>query len=506
MQKILAAHQIRHLDEQTIREEPIASLDLMERASLAFVQAFRAQFSDLDRPITILCGDGNNGGDGLAIARRLHELSYEVFVLRARMGNTPSPDNATNWERLQAKRVIACQELTAGDPLPELPASGILIDGLLGSGLSRPVTGYWAGLIDHLNTLDQLRIAIDIPSGLFVDQPTTGSALQAAYTFTFQVPKLAFFAPENAPYVGEWQVLDIGLLPSALAAAVTKNYYVQLPDVAALLKTRGRFDHKGTFGHALIVAGSYGKIGAAILSARAALRAGCGLVTVHLPRCGYEIMQIAFPEAMVQVDRHQFICTQVPQPDTYSAIGIGPGIGTNPVTQAGLHQLLEQSSAPLVLDADALNILGLQPSWQTLLPANSILTPHPKEFERLFGPTANSFERWERLRHEAQRLQCYILLKGGYSAIATPTGEVYFATVGNPGMGTAGAGDVLTGIVTGLLAQGYPVETAILLGVCLHGLAGDLAAEAQQMESLIAEDIIQYLGAAFGALRRIGEV
>jgi ADP-dependent NAD(P)H-hydrate dehydratase / NAD(P)H-hydrate epimerase len=503
MQKILSAHQIRQLDELTIREAPITSLDLMERASLAFVEAFRAQFPDLNRPITVLCGDGNNGGDGLVIARRLHELSYEVTVLRARMGSTPSPDNAANWDRLQAKRVIACRELAAGDPWPELPPGGILIDGLLGSGLSRPVTGYWAELIDHLNTLDQLGIAIDIPSGLFADQPTTGSVLQAAYTFTFQVPKLAFFAPEHAPYVGEWRVLDIGLLPRALAEAATSNYQVQLPDVAALLKTRQRFDHKGTFGHALIVAGSYGKIGAAILSARAALRAGCGLVTVHLPRCGYEIMQIAFPEAMVQVDRHQYICTKIPQPGAYSAIGIGPGIGTSPVTQAGLHNLLEQSTAPLVLDADALNILGLQPSWQTLLPANSILTPHPKEFERLFGPTANSFARWELLRTQAQRLQCYLLLKGGNAAVATPTGEIYFATVGNPGMGTAGAGDVLTGIVTGLLAQGYPPETAILLGVCLHGLAGDLAAEAQQMESLIAEDIIQYLGAAFGALRRM---
>lgn len=503
-QKILSASQIRALDQQTIALEPISSIDLMERASRAFVKQFCKDFKETEQHILIIAGPGNNGGDALAVARMLHEAAYHVSVIVANFGQRTS-DQQQNLQRLKDKRVIPLSIIQADDELPKLEGVNIFIDGLFGAGLNRPVSGYWATLLDHLNQAPVVSVAIDVPSGLYIDQASTGSILRADYTYTFQLPKLAFFAPENADYLGKWTVLDIGLYQEALAAKHSSNYHFPSSATANLLKKRGRFDHKGTFGHALIIAGSYGKIGAAILSARAALRAGCGLVTTHLPVCGYPIMQIAFPEAMVQVDRHREVFTTPPDLTTYAAVGIGPGLGTNALTKAALLNVLENTEQPLVLDADALNILGEHPSWQAHIPPDSILTPHPKEFARLFGEQANSFDCWQTLREQAQRLQCYILLKGGNSVVATPQGDLNFLTVGNPGMGTAGAGDVLTGVLCGLLAQGYSSVDTLLLGVCLHGIAGDIAAAEQEMESVIAEDIINYLGRAFAKLRKDNE-
>lgn len=500
--KIITAQQTQALDQQTIQREPISSIDLMERASRAFFHAFQQHFGTTDRRVYVLCGPGNNGGDGLAVARMLHEAAYEVVVWRVIIGRS-SADHEVNLQRLRDKRVIPIQEYSAESQLPIPEAGAILIDGLFGSGLNRPISGVWGDWIEQLNTQQISRIAIDVPSGLMADQASTGSILQAEHTFSFQLPKQAFFAPENARYLGHWQVLDIGLSATALEETPCRNYYFPAEAAKDLLQKRGRFDHKGTYGHTLLIAGSHGKLGAAILCAKAALRAGCGLVTVQVPTCGYTILQIAFPEAMVIVDPHEEIFTSPPSLAPYQAIGLGPGLGTNWLTRKGLHELLQDANQPLVLDADALNILGQQKDWQLDIPKNSILTPHPKEFERLFGPSSDSFDRWALLREQAQRLACYILLKGGNTVIATPNGNLFFLTVGNPGMATAGAGDVLTGIISGLLAQGYTPESATLLGAILHGTAGNIAAETQQMESLIAEDIIQHLGAAFRQIRSL---
>ena len=500
--KIISAEQTRFLDQQTIVTEPISSIDLMERASRAFTTAFEDDYRPSYRKTYILCGPGNNGGDGLAIARMLHEAAFEVEVWLAEIG-AASTDHQENLDRLRVEAVVPIHLLTKGTPFPALPPKSILIDGLFGSGLNRPIEGYWADLINYLNEQPISRIAIDVPSGLRADEASSGAIVKAEQTYTFQLPKLAFFAPENAVSVGRWQVLNIGLSAAALADLSTPNHYFPLHAAPILVKDRGRFDHKGTFGHSLIIAGSHGKIGAATLSAKAALRAGCGLVTVQVPACGYTIMQLAFPEAMVLVDPHQEIFTSPPDLAGYQAIGIGPGLGTNWLTRQALRELLEQAQSPLVLDADALNILGLHPEWQPLIPKDSILTPHPKEFERLFGPTSNSFERWQLLGEQAQRLGCYVVLKGGNTVLASPNGQLHFFTLGNPGMGTAGSGDTLTGILCGLLAQGYTPEDAAVLGLCVHGLAGDLACAEQEMEGLIAEDILNNLGRAFSQLRQM---
>ncbi len=500
--KIISASQTKELDQYTIENEPISSLELMERASSCFVNWFTKQFPDLDQPIHIFCGPGNNGGDGLAIARLLHQRMYTIHLYLCQIGKSRSDDFISNLERLPPRSNIPVIEIEKDTELPKLADRALVIDAIFGSGLNRPIAGYWAQLVESLNKSTNGIISVDIPSGLFADRTTSGSAIQAQYTFSFELPKLAFLFPQNQKFTGQWVVRSIGLSQTFLEQIKTPFYYLDREMIVAILHRRGRYDHKGTFGHALIVAGSYGKVGAAILAARSCLRSGAGLVTVHAPKCAYEILQISIPEAMVSIDRHQFFFSQVPKLDRYNSIGIGCGLDQGLTVVDGLIQTLEAAKRPMVIDADALNILGKNPDKLKLIPRGSILTPHPKEFERLFGQTEDDFARNDLQRNQSQKMGVYIVLKGANTCISTPEGDCYFNCTGNPGMATAGSGDVLTGILTGLLAQGYtPLQTTIL-GVYLHGLAGDLAAQELEHESLIASDIISHLGKAFQELKR----
>ena len=501
--KIFTAEQIRQLDAYTIENEPIASIDLMERAALAFTYWFTEQFPETGSPIHIFCGPGNNGGDGLAIARMLHHRFYDTTVYRCRIGSSTSEDFDVNLGRLPAHGGVPVHDIEKNGRFPELSQGAILIDGIFGSGLNRPVEGFWAELLEHLNQQAATRVAIDIPSGLFADQPTEGATFHADYTFSFETPKVAFFFPENQQRVGSWTARSIGLHPSAIEATPTPYHFANQAFIQPLLKPRSQYDHKGTFGHALLLAGSYGKMGAAVLSSRACLRAGAGLVSVHVPKCGYEIIQASVSEAMANIDRHQFLFSEAPELEGYAAIGIGCGLGQKKVTRKALLGLLKKARQPLVIDADALNILGKHQKWQQYIPKGSILTPHPKEFERLFGKTSNGFERNELQRKKARELGIHIVLKGAHTCIAAPDGTCFFNSTGNPGMATAGSGDVLTGIITGILGQGYAPMEAALLGVFLHGLAGDLAAEELGQEAMIAGDITKKLGAAFKLTREL---
>ena len=473
----------------------------MERASRAFTERFTTHYPDTDRPVYVCCGTGNNGGDGLVIARLLYQRAYPITILRCHVSEQASEDFATQWERLPTRDAIEVLNIHPDDPLPTLPEETLLIDALFGTGLSRPVRGYWARLLEHLNQMQLTRVAVDVPSGVFTDRHTDGVSFRAHQTLTFQLPKLAFLLPENTDRIGDWEILDIGLSTAHLAQLETNHYLLTETEVGSLLKRRGKYDHKGTFGHALMVCGSHGKVGAATLSARAALRSGAGLVTIHAPRCAYDILQISFPEAMVRTDQHQTCITEVGSVDSYAAIGVGCGIGTNELTHVALLDLLQRSQQPLVIDADALNLIAHHEELLAAVPANSILTPHPKEFERLFGDSQNDFARLRTLRQRAQKHRIIIVLKGGTTVIATPEGQLFFSDSGNPGMGTGGTGDVLTGILTGLLAQGYTPTCAARLGVYLHGLAGDLAAERLEQEALLASDVIAHLGTAIGRLR-----
>lgn len=499
--KIFNTRQIRDLDASTIAQEPIASIDLMERAAMTFVEWFVALFPDSSQRVAIYCGPGNNGGDGLAVARLLHQRFYVVQVVYCAIGNGTSPDFRKNWERLPRWNELVVQELKEGAPFPVIDPSAVLIDAIFGSGLNRPLTGYWGELLQFLNQHSGPKVAIDVPSGLFADAPTTGISFEADYTLGFELPKLAYFFAENERRIGQWQIRSIGLDPVFIQDEKTANYYVDASTAKALLKKRSKHAHKGTFGHALLISGSFGMMGAAQLSAKACLRSGVGLLSIHSPKCGYPILQISIPEAMVSVDHHEFQWSEAPQLDKYAAIGVGPGLSSKTTVISALDQFLDRCTAPLVLDADALNIIAAQ-GWQKRIPVDAILTPHPKEFERLFGASANEFERLELLREQAQSLQIHILLKGAYSCFADPMGHCYFNSTGNPGMATGGSGDVLTGILTGLLAQGYTPLQAGLLGMYVHGLAGDIAAEQLGQEALIASDIIDNLGKAFQSLRQ----
>lgn len=500
--KILSASQIRELDAYTIENEPIASIDLMERAAATFTGWFVQSFPDVNRPVAIFCGIGNNGGDGLAAARMLHQQFYEPEVYWCKISENTSEDFATNLNRLPPRNAIPVHEIEQGDDFPELPEEAIVIDALFGSGLNRPVEGYWADLLDHLNQLPNLRVAIDIPSGVFADQHTEGTAFHADHTFSFQLPKFAFFFPENNRRIGHWTVGSIGLDEQFIERTETPNYYLNENMARHLLRPRHTYDHKGTYGHALLMMGSRGSVGAAILSARACLRSGAGLVTIHAPKCAYEILQISVPEALVSIDRHQYYLSENPDPAPYDTIGIGCGIGKKATTVEAVRELMQEAEKPLVIDADAINILSQQRDGFDLIPKGSILTPHPKEFQRLFGDSGDNFEEHELQRKRARELGVYIVLKRAHTCIACPDGTCYFNSTGNPGMATGGSGDVLTGIITGLLAQKYDARSAALLGVFVHGLAGDIAVDDLDHESLIAGDLVRYLGHAFLRLKR----
>ncbi len=499
--KILNVQQIRQLDAYTIENEPITSIDLMERASETFVRWFVKKFHDDCVPIAIYCGNGNNGGDGLAIARLLRQRNYEPTVYWCKISPKSSADFLTNLKWLQKIRTVSIEEVNIYNKFPKLEKGSILIDAIFGSGLNRPIDVHWTEMISHLNQQEVIRISIDIPSGLFADKNTVATTFLADYTFSFQLPKFAFFFQENQDRVGEWISHSIGLDKSFIAAAPTPFYFVDDTFAKGLLKQRKKFSHKGTFGHALVVAGSYGKIGAAILAAKACLRSGAGLVTLHIPKCGYAIVQSSFPEAMVSVDNNEKFWTEVEGFSQFTCIGVGCGIGTDKLTIEALSKLIENSRQALVLDADALNILSEKLELLKKLPKNSILTPHPKEFERLFGRTKNNFERNELQRQKSQELEIFIVLKGANTCTSCPDGNCYFNSTGNPGMATGGSGDALTGMLTGFLAQGYSPFEACILGVYLHGLSGDLAAKDLQQEALLAGDLIDYIGKAFKKLK-----
>jgi NAD(P)H-hydrate epimerase len=494
MLKILTPSQIRELDLYTIQHEPVASIDLMERACSAFTAWFTAKIATA-KTIGVVCGTGNNGGDGLGIARLLSAQGYDVNLWIVR-GSTPeSGDFKINLERIRGK--IPVFEIGSASGQNLFSDRSVLIDAIFGSGLSRPADGIYAQAIRCMNRTNAIRIAVDIPSGLMSDKPSGGEIVQADHTVSFQLPKLSFLLPESHRYVGEWHVVDIGLDRNFIAAAPADYYLPEQKDLSTLLRPRSKFDHKGTFGHALLIAGSYGKMGAAVLSTRAALRSGAGLLTVHVPQCGYEIMQAAVPEAMVSADESEKILSALPDTKSYSAIGVGPGIGQDKKTITAFTSLLETAEKPLVIDADALNILGSNRELIHLLPKNTVLTPHPKEFERLAGSFKNDFERLTKQIDFSVKTGTIVLLKGAHTSVSTPEGKVYFNNTGNPGMATGGSGDVLTGVITGLRAQGYSALDSALIGAWVHGFAGDQAAARFGQISMTASDITAYLPDAF---------
>lgn len=496
--KILNVDQVRALDQSTIKSEPIAPLNLMERAALTFVDWYVDRFPETT-PTKIFCGLGNNGGDGMAIARLLLERDYPVEVHVVRYAPRESDDFMHNHRRLKLV-TEQVNYIEFSKNIPAIRHNEVVIDAILGSGLSRPAEGIIKSTIEAINRAPATVVSVDIASGLYADKPNAPGdvIIEPDYTVTFQLPKLAFVLPKHGRYVGDWHVVDIRLHKRYIDLAPTPYFFTQPHEARLLLRQRDRHAHKGTFGHALLLAGSYGKLGAAVLAARACLRSGVGLLTVQVPRCGYAVVQTAVPEAMCRPNGHQTVLSIAgeaasPAPADYSVVGIGPGIGKAPETLTMFRELLPTLTKPMVVDADALNLLAENRDLLKLLPPNSILTPHPKEFERLTQSWDDDYQKLTLLRDFARTHRVIVVLKGAYSAVATPDGEVHFNATGNPGLSTGGTGDVLTGVLTALLAQGYdPVEAAVL-GVYAHGLAGDRVAEQRGPVGMIASDVVDAL-------------
>jgi len=499
--KVLSAAQIQQADQHTITHEPVSSLDLMERAaSLAAAEIEKRMGSK--RAVDVVCGPGNNGGDGLVIARLLHQRGFKVSAFLVNETGKLSGDCRKNAERLTSMDASLLKEITGEGELPDFKGE-VMVDALFGTGISRKITGVAATVIEKINRSKADIVSVDLPSGLFADEVTPAEfpVVHAGFTITFQCPKLCFFFSMNESFIGEWKVIDIGLDRKFIASLDSAKYYVTQEQVARWVEPRSRFSHKGNFGHALLIAGSEGMMGAAVLSAMACLRTGTGLLTVHVPKSGVAILQSSLPEALVHADQEEHFFSGVDEKEITkaTAIAAGPGLSQDLHTQEGVRKLTGISK-PLLLDADALNILSLHKEWLKQLPANTILTPHPKEFERLEGKTVNDFEKHERQLTFSKKYGVITVLKGAHTCIAFPDGSCCFNSTGNPAMATAGSGDVLTGVILGLLSQNFSPGKAAIAGVYLHGLAGDLAAKEGGSVGMLASDIARNIPHAFDAL------
>ncbi|MFO8001271.1 MAG: NAD(P)H-hydrate dehydratase [Marinilabilia sp.] len=497
MHKIFSSKAIPDIDAFTIENEPIASIDLMERAAAQAYRWITRHFPA--RAFSVFAGPGNNGGDALAIARMLIHEGRKVVTYLYRSENL-SPDATTNLKYLLNLPEAEVIDLSISPFPEEISQNMVAIDGLFGSGLNRPLNEKAATIVSFINRSFSKIISIDVPSGLFCEDNSGNNReniIRAAHTLTFQMPKLSFLFAENREQVGQWEVLPIGLDQKKIDMTDTPWAMTTINDIREMMPSPHKFAHKGTMGHALLIAGSLGTIGAAILASRACLKSGVGLLTTHVPHHAVSILQTTVPEAILDVDRSDLMFTEFPDLTTFSAIGIGPGLGTRVNAQRALKDLLPAArNIKMVIDADGLNILGANPEIMDTLSPATILTPHPKEFERLSGTTSNDFQRLEKAREFAQTYKVILVLKGAYSAVVDQDGNVWFNSTGNPGMATAGSGDALTGIILALLASGMDPLKAARTGVFVHGKAGDLAAENGQ-RSTTAGDIIEKLGCAF---------
>lgn len=497
--KIFSSTQVKEIDRYTIANEPVDSTSLMFRAAMQCALWLMKNYTR-NQKFKIFAGCGNNGGDGLAIARILLENDYKAEVHIIKIAKKLSPDAQYYFELLRNTKGFFIQEVDKNKQLPQIHRDDIVIDALFGSGLNRSVETLAAETINYLNSFDAEKVAIDIPSGLMTEGISTGvTVFKAKHTLTFRFPYLSFFFAENSEFVGNYHVLNIGLHPAIIQEL--KTHYILTESSDIKIKARGEFAHKGTFGHALIVAGSKGMAGAAVLSAKACLRSGCGLVTVHSSPMVTHIVQSSFPEAITSIDKSENAPSQLPDLAKYSAVAIGPGIGISAETKNLMIQLFKEINQPLILDADALNVISQDKQLLHLIPSKAIITPHPGEFDRLFGESKNSFERLQKQLKASIELGIIIVLKGKYTSVSLPDGTCYFNPTGNSGMAAAGCGDVLTGIICSLLSQGYETEQAAITGVYLHGLAGDVAAETLGKEYLIASDIIHGLSKAFKKIK-----
>jgi len=497
--KIFTADNIRKADLFTIQNEPVSSIQLMERAASSCVEWMCANAVHHSK-FAVFCGNGNNGGDGFAVARMLYQKGYDADVFINKQNHRFSDDAAVNFKRL--KEISGISILDSSETENYNFDQTIIVDALLGTGLSGNLEGVYRKLIENLNKLNSPKLSIDIPSGMFADELTHSNAIlfKADYTLTFQFWKKAFLHPETGRFAGKVVVLDINLSPEFIKNTESPDFVIDDELILKIFKHREDFAHKGSYGKAVIVGGSYSKIGAAVLSVKAALKTGLGLTFVCAPKCGNLILQTHIPEAMFIEGGEKYISKIEDQEN--AVFGIGPGLGKEKETENALRQFLKAHQLPVILDADALNIISENKNMLKIIPENSVITPHPKEFERLFGKTENSFERLDLAKKKAKEYRIIIVLKDHHTQIINTQGQVFYNITGNSGLAKGGSGDALTGIITSLISQKYSELEAAILGVWLHGKAADLAAEKYSKESMQPSDIIEQIGHVFLELNK----
>jgi len=489
---ILSPKQLMLADKATIEIDEISAIDLMEHAANLCFEWLHTRLQTEQIKIHVFCGIGNNGGDGLVIARKLFEKGYNVNCYIVNFSTKRTEQFLDNYTRLKDLGVWPIT-INSEKEFPEVAFEDIVIDAIFGIGLTRKPTGFTKKLIKYINSTKVFVLAIDFPSGLFgniaVEDPE--SVLKAGHVLSFQTPKLAILLPENKDYLNTWEVLNIGLNEDFIESLKPKIQFITKFEIRPMYKPRSKWSHKGNFGHALIIGGSYGKIGAITLATKAALTIGSGLVTSYIPKCGYSILQISVPEAMVEVDNENTL-THFNYKTKATVIGIGPGMGTHEKTAKGFEKFLKENQLPLVIDADGINLLAKDNSLLAYLPKKTVITPHPKELMRLIGTWKNDYDKLEKTVAFSEKHELIVVLKGTYTTVIDGDTN-YFNSTGNPALASGGSGDVLTGIITGLIAQGYTPKEAAIFGVFLHGRTADIAVQETGHETFIASSILDYL-------------
>ncbi|WP_299897056.1 NAD(P)H-hydrate dehydratase [uncultured Aquimarina sp.] len=496
--KIFSADQMRKADEITIQTQNITSLDLMERASTQIFNVLHQRLQGAPIPIHVFCGIGNNGGDGLVISRLLVEHGYHVKTYIVNFSDKRSKNFLVNYDRLKEIASEWPTQIKSEDDFPTISPQDMVIDAIFGIGLNRPIVPWVINLIKHINAARSFTLSIDVPSGLYADKAPEDKegVIYASTTVTFQLPKLVFFLPETGQYSQDLEVIDIGLSREFIAQTPGFADLIGKNELLSLYRPRHKFAHKGDYGHCLIIGGSYGKMGSVVLATESSLRIGAGLATAYIPECGYEILQTSVPEAMVITDEEDDYISNIDINFEPTAIGIGIGLGTGEKTINGFEALLKENKSNLVIDADAINILSKKQELLEYLPPKTILTPHPGELKRLIGDWKDDFDKINRVKEFSKKYDAIVVIKGANSLIIYQD-QIYVNTSGNPGMATAGSGDVLTGIITGLLAQGYDPLHAAIFGVYLHGMSGDLVVQSAGYQGLLASDIVAHIGKAY---------
>lgn len=504
--KIFSAQQIYQADKSTIQKEQITSDALMERAATQLFEWLHSRLRGTQVNIQLFCGIGNNGGDGLVLARKLHENDYSIKVHVVNYSEKRSEDFLLNLERLKDVKVWP-DFIKSGSSFPKISPNDIIVDAIFGIGLNRAPDDWVGNLIQHINGSRAFTLSVDVPSGLPMNRGPWSKeyVIRASYVLSFQVPKLVFFLPETGVYLNQWEILDIGLDQDFLNKTETDFELIGRPEIVPMYRPRLKFSHKGTYGHSVIIGGSYGKIGAVQLATNACLSVGSGLVTAFVPKCGYDSLQTAVPEVMVLTGSREKNITEIDIPFEPTVVGIGMGMGLDDDTVSAFVSFLKKSTKPMVIDADGLNILSQNPEMLNDVPELSILTPHPKELERLIGHWDSDFDKLQKAKVFASKYNIVLVIKGAHT-ITIFNNKGYVNTTGNPGMATAGSGDVLTGMITGLLSQGYRSVEAAIFGVFLHGLAGDLEVSSKGYEALKASGLVENIGSAYSELFRQPEM